>query len=79
MPIFSLDSKQLREESTPAFAQAPVWGRWAAWLVKCPGCPACAADTDTMTCVLIWLPWYCVPRPSGACSGGQILRSGVHA
>ena len=80
--LYTLASRQLRSESTPVFVRAPVWGALgcAAWLVDCPGCSECSGRNRycIMAKVHIWLPWSCVPRPSGVCSGGQIVHTSNH-
>ena len=79
--IFTLAGQQLRRESTPAFASSPVWGALgcAAYLTPDLVCACCGSTGHMATSeVLVWLPHYCVPRPSGASSGGQTVRSGVH-
>ena len=79
--IYTLPGQQLRKESTPAFASSPVWSALgcAAYLTLSETCACCGGPADGTTSeVLIWQPWYSVPRPSGACSGGQVVRSGTH-
>ena len=82
LSIFTLDGQQLRKESTPVFGSSPVWSALgcATYLVPSPACSCCSGSFHTMATseVLIWLPWYAVPRPSGSRSGGQIVRSDVH-
>ena len=65
--IFSLAGQQLRKESTPIFTSSPVWGALG-----------CAAYLTPANEIVLWHPWYCVPRPSGARSGGQIVKTAVY-
>ena len=72
MACFSMATQQLRWEShapcgTGFAGGAPVWGAL--------GSAAGLSNTGKDLQVILWLPWTCVPRPSGARSGGQVVRT----
>ena len=74
MACYSLATQQLRWEShapcMPGVQGAPIWSALgsAAGLEGTLGQPLR---------ICLWLPWSVVPRPSGAQSGGQLVRTGV--